>query len=63
MEFDFSELEELHKKTFNAAIKILTDHYDTYVQDEQAKLKALVQIKKEVEQFTNAFNRGFTDEQ
>jgi len=62
MDYDFSELEKLHQDTFNKAIKILTDHFDTYVQDEQAKLKALTQIKKDTEVLIKTFG-GSNDNQ
>lgn len=55
MDFDFTELEKLHKETFEGAIKVLTDHYDRWVMDDQQKLKALIQIKKETEGFVQAF--------
>jgi hypothetical protein len=55
MDFDFSEIEELHKKTFDQAIDIIINHYDTWVKDDTVKLKTLTQIKKETEQLTNLF--------
>jgi len=55
MDFDFSELEKLHKETFEKVIGIVTDHYDTWVKDDQLKIKALTQIKKETEQLTKLF--------
>lgn len=55
MDFDFSELEKLHKETFDEAINILVTHYDTWVKDDAAKIKALTQIKKDTEKLTNLF--------
>jgi hypothetical protein len=58
MEFDFSELEQLHKDTFKEVINVVVDHYDNWVKDESIKLKSLTQIKKETEQLTNLFGKN-----
>jgi hypothetical protein len=62
MDFDFSELEKLHKETFDKAIEVLTNHYDRWVQDDKEKLKALTQIKKETEGFIRIFGENNVDE-
>ena len=53
--FDFSELNKLHQETFNSVIQVVVDHYDTWVKDENVKVKALTQIKKDTEKFKNLF--------
>jgi len=55
MDFDFSELEKLHKETFEQVVNVVVNHYDTWVKDDKLKIKALTQIKKETEQFTKLF--------
>jgi len=55
MDFDFSKIEQLHKETFDEVIQVVVNHYDTWVKDDQLKLKALTQIKKETEHLTNLF--------
>lgn len=61
MDFDFSELEQLHKETFEKVIGVVVDHFDTWVKDENLKIKALTQIKKETEQFTKIFGKNNDD--
>lgn len=53
--FDFSELNKLHQETFNGIIQVVVNHYDTWVKDENIKVKALTQIKKDTEKFKNLF--------
>lgn len=55
MDLDFSKIEQLHKETFDKVVQVVVDHYDTWVKDDNLKLKALTQIKKETEQITNLF--------
>lgn len=61
MEFDFSEVEKLHKETYEKIINVVVNHYDTWVKDETQKIKALTQIKKETEQLTNLFKKKDDD--
>ena len=62
MDFDFSELEKLHKETFEQVVNVVVNHYDTWVKDEKLKIKALTQIKKETEQFTKLFGEKKNDD-
>jgi len=62
MDFDFSEVEKLHRETFEKAIAIVANHYDTWVKDDQLKIKALTQIKKETEQIIKAFGGKNVDQ-
>jgi len=63
MDIDFSELEKLHKETFEKVIDIVVNHYDTWVKDDQLKIKALTQIKKETEQLTKLFGEKKNDDE
>lgn len=56
--FDFSGLEKLHKETFEQAIQVVVDHYDTWVKDDKLKIKALAQIKKDTEKFKFLFGEN-----